>query len=77
MSIPDPFSSRPNIKEEKAVWLARLGIGIGLTIDGCVLVIRDGTLQGTGVLMHHAKSITIPRYIITHEHFYDQYTQKQ
>ena len=24
VSIPDPFSSRPNIKEEKAVWLARL-----------------------------------------------------
>ena len=24
MSIPDPFSSRPNIKEEKVVWLARL-----------------------------------------------------
>ena len=24
MSTPDPFSSRPNIKEEKAVWLARL-----------------------------------------------------
>ena len=26
MSIPDPFSSRPNIKEEKAVWLARLAV---------------------------------------------------
>ena len=24
MSIPDPFSSHPNIKEEKVVWLARL-----------------------------------------------------
>ena len=24
VSAPDPFSSRPNIKEEKAVWLARL-----------------------------------------------------
>ena len=24
VSIPDPFSSRPNIKEEKVVWLARL-----------------------------------------------------
>ena len=22
VSVPDPFSSRPNIKEEKAVWLA-------------------------------------------------------
>ena len=28
MSTPDPFSSRPNIKEEKAVWLARLGYAI-------------------------------------------------
>jgi len=25
---------------------------------------RDGTIQGTGVLMHHAKSITIAQYII-------------
>ena len=31
MSIPDPFSSHPNIKEEKAVWLARLCI-IGTNI---------------------------------------------
>ena len=37
----------------------------------CVCVctyVRDGTIQGTGVSMHHAKSITIPRYITTLEH---------
>ena len=34
---------------------------------------RDGTIQGTGVSMHHAKGITIPQYITTIEHFYDQY----
>ena len=36
---------------------------------------RDGMIQGTGVSMHHAKGITIPQYITTLEHFYDQYTK--
>ena len=27
---------------------------------------RDGTIQGTGVLMHHPKSIMIPQYIMIH-----------
>ena len=43
------------------------------TAELMIMASRDGTIQGTGVSMHHAKSITIPRYITTLEHFYDQY----
>ena len=37
---------------------------IAIRSYGCVLLER-WTIQGTGVLMHHAKSITIPPYIST------------
>ena len=42
-------------------------INIGIGGIGAPLIfkpgVRDGTIQDTGVSMHHAKSITISRYI--------------
>ena len=50
---------------------------IGSTHYTCThMYTRDGTIQGAGVSMHHAKSITIHHCLLNRlEYFYNQYTK--